>query len=91
MVASYPAFHLWPDNLDVYNLFMRHLCRRWVVGMGGRTGLDHGALRDCLAAHAPRGQRRGAVQRRQALEAGLRAMEEGALEGYAERDAAEGG
>lgn len=43
-VPQAPAFHLLPDNVEVFNLF-NQVQTQWRHGMAGPTGLDYAGVR----------------------------------------------
>lgn len=73
------AFYLWPENLPAFELWAE-LQTQWRVGVQGPTGLDYAGVAAHLR-HARRLRPRALRERW----AQLRAMEQGALQGWAEK------
>lgn len=72
-------FYLWPEHVQAWRIFT-DLFSQWRHGMAGPTGLDYAAV----LAHLREGLRLPYRKIRR-LYAELRAMEAGALAGFAER------
>ncbi len=73
LVAAEQEFHLWPDNVPTFNLWLG-VQTQWIVGMNGRTGLNYGGIEVCMRLH----QVRKKEQREMFI--GLQAMEHAALD-----------
>lgn len=76
------VFHLWPENVAAWRLFMG-CSNRWLSGMGGREGLDAYGVEVELRLHRVRPR-----QRRQRW-AEIKAMESEALTVWEEQRATE--
>lgn len=78
-------FWLWPENWQVFELFLQRLRTQWRSGPGGVIGLDYGEVRKCISEVCSPSRRRSAVQRREELFAQFQAVEGGCLDGWRER------
>lgn len=72
--------YLWPCNIPIFNLWQCIQSQWRVGGMGDRTGLDYTSVIDYMR-HVARIKPR----RWRETFAGLQAMEQGALKGWADR------
>lgn len=73
------AFCLWPENVPAFDLWAE-LQTQWRVGPAGPTGLDYAGV----AAHLQHAHRLRPRALRERWEQ-LQAMEQGALQGWAEK------
>lgn len=78
LVLHDQEFHLWPDNVEAWLLFVS-LRSQWRIGVGGSTGLDYAAVLDHLRAGLRLSRRK--IDELYPL---IVAAEGGALQGWAE-------
>ena len=76
--AAEEEFHLWPENVATFNLWLA-VQTQWRVGMNGRTGLDYSAVDVCMRLHQVR------KKEQREMFVGLQAMEQATLDEWSKK------